>query len=152
MKSKTNYALDTNILVHALDTNDEYFKNCIRLVECLFDENQPVYVSDTVLYEYFAVLSNTYFKHDTSLATRTYEIMLEGVLSAKKLLTTTQNTPRITLSFLKNKGYSGKSIHSLLQSAILIEHEVYTIITYDTKSFENIPNLYAVLPEDFRPQ
>jgi predicted nucleic acid-binding protein len=139
LNKSLKYALDTNILIYAINENSQFFIPARQLIDLVRDQNYSIFVTDKTLYEFYAVISNL-LKNSQSA-----NDLLEKIVNLfnGKVIRSTQNTLNLVQNLIqtKNSNHKGKYIHDLVLAGICIDNSIDVLITQNTKDFENIPVL-----------
>lgn len=135
-KKEIKYALDTNILIYAINENSQFFETARLIIDSI--QNYQIYVSDKTLYEFYAVISNL-FKDDLSIAYDLFDKMLN--IFDGKIIRSKENTIGLVRDFIESEAKSGKYVHDLVLAAICVDNQVDVLISQNVKDFEGLKAL-----------
>jgi len=143
---KKKIAIDTNILLFATDKNHELNEFCYDLICRGVNKEFELYIADKTLYEYFAVLSNTFCENNLPQAKELFDYYLYH--SDISILTSSKETSTIVSRLLEKKDVKGKYIHDIVIIAILLENDIDIICTDNVKDFIGFEGIDVVSPRD----
>lgn len=137
--------VDTNILVYASDEDSIFQSKAQNFLENFLVENRS-YLAIQNLTEYYAIVTNAKrIKHPLSQlqALSAIESFLHSNLF--RIVYTTQNTLARVINILKKFHVKAEEIHDVHLVAVMMDNNINTIYTADTKVFTRI-GLKAINP------
>jgi len=133
------YSLDTNILVYATDTDSPYFEKVSKLLDFFDNQKLEIYLSEKVLYEYYAVLSRFYFKNRPKRAVEFFNFYKNHELV--KICFNSLESLELVENWLNLSDTQVRYIYDLVLLSSLITNQVDVLITNNPKDFPQTPAL-----------
>jgi predicted nucleic acid-binding protein len=141
---KKRVAIDTNILVFAVDDKSPYFDFCRQLLVDGFNKKFDLFIADKTFYEFYAVLTNIFYKGQECEAVKIWDFYISNPNFT--LLHGTSKTPLIVSELMKQKNVTGKYIHDIVLLAIFLENGIDCIYTDNVNDFEGF-GIEVIKPE-----
>lgn len=136
LRKDLKYALDTNILVYAINENSQFFEQARLILDSVQD--YQICVTDKTLYEFYAVISNL-FKKDLAVAVDLFAQIVD--LFDQKVIRSKENTISLVQDFIKIETKPGKYVHDLVLAAICVDNQVDVLISQNVKDFAELKAL-----------
>lgn len=141
--------IDTNVLVMASVSETSGHKACLAFIERLLKSRSPWCLSWVNIYEFIRVVTHSkVFSKPVrwNQAVRQMSDMIRH--PALQLLVETDRHVDVMEQVIKEAGgASGNFVHDCHIAALMVEHDVYRIVTADA-DFRRFPMLEVVAPED----
>jgi len=144
-KNKKKVAFDTNILIFATNQKSPYFDYCNQLFREVDQGKYELYLADKTLYEFFAVLSNVFFKEKREGVKEVFDFYLNS--TNYTLMHSTNQTAHIVSELLSDQETAkGGYIHDIVLAAMLLENGVDVLYTDNKKDFQPFTWLKKMKP------
>jgi len=148
-KGERIVALDTNVLVNALNEDSLNYAKARKLVSQVLEGRVGGVIAYQNLTEFYAVVTNPKILAKPLIAGEAIGEM-ENLLGGNiKLIFPNRNTGKIWLSILKKKDAVGQEVHDKFLAATLLSNGVKKIVTGDKKDFEGIRGLETIGLDDY---
>jgi len=141
------FAVDTNVLVYAVDVRAPEHERCLALVEGFRRQTLPWYLTWNVLYEFLRVVTHSrVFRNpwDTTRA-RGFLAALRASPTLEILSASAKHGDVLEHTLTELPDLRGNLIHDLHTAVLLREHGVRRLYTRDT-DFHRFPFLEIVDP------
>ena len=136
--------LDTNVLVDAVNADNDHSVACRGLLDRAAGGAIDVCVAQQVLFEYFAVITNP---RRVSLPLSAAKALsdIERFANVFPVLAPPEDLHSRVCELIRSTGRSGRHVFDLALAATMLAHGVSRIFTYDT-DFAGIPGITALAP------
>lgn len=141
-KLKGKWAIDTNLLIYALDKKSPYFKKTYQLFSLIKKGQILPVISAQNITEAVNVLSNIY----KLPVKKTVQAIEELITSFNfKIINPLPSTIPLFFNLLKKAGRK-KIIYDIFLAATLIDNKQFKLLTVNEKDFRNISKLKTINP------
>jgi predicted nucleic acid-binding protein len=134
--------IDTNVLIYSTfpDFEPEKHSRSLGILNQLLLSGTPLFVSSQILREYFAISTNSsIFKkplnHKQALG------KIQEFLKRFTLLLEKETTIQTLMELIEKYAVSRQKIHDLNIVAIMIDHGISQLLTYNKKDFKRIRSI-----------
>jgi toxin-antitoxin system PIN domain toxin len=134
-------ALDTNVLVYAVNRDSREHKAANKLVTEAMEGKTEKVITYQNLTEFYAVVTNKKLFAKPLTPKQAIEEIENLISGGIKILNTNRMTGEVWLKLLRQKKVTGQNVHDLLLAATLMSNQVTTIITEDKEGFADISGL-----------
>lgn len=137
--------VDTNIIVYAMDVTSMYHVRAKAFLQRMIHTKKLV-VALQNLTELYALLTNKKKIPHFLTPSETQRILATIINGGDyTVITPTSHTPQQLLTLLKSYSVKGAEVHDMHLAAVMIDHQISTIYTADTKIFKKV-GLTAINP------
>lgn len=137
--------VDTNILIYAENETSPYHPQAKKFIESQAF-NSSLAISPQIMVEFYSIMTNPAL---TLRADKPEQIIikLELILNSGmfKVILPNEKTPHTILRLLRKVAIKGKDVHDLHLAATMLDNQIETIYTADTKIFHQL-GLNAINP------
>ncbi len=149
MKNISELFLDTNILVHLTltDFDAKKHREASGVVSRLFAQKVRLSISDQVLREFMAVVTNARFLKKPLSSTEA----VSQVNIFRDTFTVRESDGEaldVCLRLVAEHGVTGALVHDAAIAATAIRHGVTHLMTYNTSDFKSFKDITSVVPGD----
>jgi predicted nucleic acid-binding protein len=131
--------IDTNVLIYSTfpDFEPEKHIQSIEALNQLLQSDTPLFVSSQILREYFAISTNGNIFHKP-LSRKQAIGKIQEFLKRFTLLLEKETTMKTLIELIEKYAVSRQKIHDLNIAALMIDHGISRILTFNRKDFQKI--------------
>jgi len=127
--------LDTNILIYSVDEDSQYFQKAQKII---LNSNLELFTTSKNLSEFLAVITRI---PDSSLSIDEALTIIRDFMNFLTILYPSQNSFTIFQNLLFKYKPIGLKIHDFEIMSIALSNEIDTIITLNTKDFNEVTEI-----------
>lgn len=141
-------ALDTNVMIYALDAGSPFYKDVRLLIKHCIDRKFGMCIAMQAIPESVNALVR-----DRKVEAKRATAMVENLLDMLDFEILYPRTGSISLFYeYSNHLKMNHRTYDIFMSAVLVDRGVDTLCTYNTKDFQDIPYITAARPEELLKQ
>jgi predicted nucleic acid-binding protein len=148
MKIESNIFLDSNILIHAtlIDFDAEKYVNCSSVLQVLNDNENNVFISTQILREFYSIVTNSNIVKKP-LTPEQANIRIMDFMLDYEVLPINNSIIEQLLILTQKYQIKGRKVHDTTIAATMIQNNIFTVMTYNKKDFENFKEIKVISPE-----
>ncbi|MEC4818445.1 MAG: type II toxin-antitoxin system VapC family toxin [Scytonema sp. PMC 1069.18] len=143
----TAYLLDTNILLRMSDGNSQFHLLAGKATAKLLIQGHQVYITSQNIIEFWVVATRPVEVNGLGWTAEKTRTEIEQLLSQFPLLEETPQVFSRWLNYVTAYKVMGKRVHDARLIAVMLEHGVTHLLTFNTDDFSNREGIVIVHPQ-----
>lgn len=140
--------VDTNILLRAADSTHTLHSRAVDAIASAANRGDTLCVAPQNLYEFWVVATRPVSENGLGFNCADADVLLNDLAHSFQVLVETADVLPTWRALVRDFSVSGKSAHDARLAAIMLVHQISTILTFNPAHFNRYPQVTVSSPED----